>query len=146
MSISAYKRTIRESASPKQIEARVFARVTGSMEQHSADWSAARGDNVARSAILAHGLRDAVAENRVLWSRLGRDLADSNNQLPAALRANLLSIALWVDRTSGVVIGGGEGLQALIDVNKNILGGLSGLAPAPAAVDQDGTQSHAQAV
>ena len=145
MSISAYKRTIRESASPKQIEARVFARITGSMEQHRANWLAAR-DKFARTAVLAHGLRDAVAENRVLWSRLRTDLTDDNNQLPAELRANLLSIAMWVDRTCGVVLGGGDGLPALIDVNQNILGGLSGQRPTPAAVTQDGTQSHAQAV
>lgn len=71
MSISAYKRTIRESASPKQIEARVFARITGKMEQHRPNWLAAR-DKFARTAVLAHGLRDAVSENRVLWARLAR--------------------------------------------------------------------------
>ncbi|MBY6006452.1 flagellar biosynthesis regulator FlaF [Salipiger bermudensis] len=145
MSISAYKSTIRESASPKQIEARVFARITGSMDQHRPNWLAAR-DKFSRMAVLSHGLRDAVSQNRELWRRLRSDLADDSNALPPALRANLISISLWVDRTCEEVIGGGEGLPALIDVNQNILGGLTGTRPAPAAVEHHGTQSHAQAV
>ena len=38
MSIAAYKRTIRESESPRQIERRVFARVTSELEKHSQDF------------------------------------------------------------------------------------------------------------
>ncbi|GGG67740.1 flagellar biosynthesis regulatory protein FlaF [Salipiger pallidus] len=145
MSINAYKRTIRESETPRQIEARVFARITGGMSVHLEAWNGA-GDKAERVAILAQGLREVVSENRALWVRLQNDLSREGNQLPAALRANLISLSLWVDRTCGEVIGGGNGLKALIDVNQNIMGGLAGQSPAPAAVDLDGTQSHAQAV
>ena len=145
MSINAYKSTIRESASPRQIEARVFARITGAMSQHLEAWAKA-GDKAERANILAQGLRADIAENRQLWARLQGDLAGAGNQLPAALKANLISLSLWVDRACGEVLGGGDGLQALIDVNQNILGGLSGCRPAPTALETDGTQSHAQAV
>ena len=37
MSVNAYKRTIRESETPRQIEARVFARVTGELSRHRPD-------------------------------------------------------------------------------------------------------------
>ncbi|SDG92673.1 flagellar biosynthesis regulator FlaF [Alloyangia pacifica] len=143
MSISAYKRTIRESESPRQIEARVFARITGAMREHQQDW-AASSEKLARLAVLSGGLRDAVVQNRRLWERLRGDLASDSNALPQALRANLLSISLWVDRTCGSVLGGGPGLPALIDVNQNILAGLSAARPAPTAVDQDGAQSYSQ--
>ncbi|MGY3439979.1 flagellar biosynthesis regulator FlaF [Marinovum sp. KMM 9879] len=145
MSIAAYKNTIRESASPRQIEARVFARITGAMGQHLEAWSAADSKTL-RTTVLANGLRSALAENRQLWVRLQNDLANPGNQLPESLRANLISLSLWVDRTCGDVIGGKDGLQALIDVNNNILGGLSGRRPAPTAREQDGTQSYAQTV
>lgn len=145
MSINAYKATIRESASPRQIEARVFARITGAMSQHRDAWAATES-KIGRSGILAEGLRDALAENRQLWARLQSDLADNGNKLPAALRANLISLSLWVDKTCGEVMGAGEGLQALIDVNQNILGGLSGVRPAPTALEHNGTQPHAQAL
>ncbi|WP_353475744.1 flagellar biosynthesis regulator FlaF (plasmid) [Salipiger sp. H15] len=143
MSISAYKRTIRESESPRQIEARVFARITGAMRQHSEAW-AASPEKSARLAVLSGGLRDALTQNRRLWEQLRNDLASERNALPPALRANLLSIALWVDRTSTAVIGGGPGLPALIDVNQNILAGLAAARPAPSAVGQDGAQSYSQ--
>ena len=108
-------------------------------------WAKA-GDKAERANILARGLRADIAENRQLWARLQGDLAGAGNQLPAALKANLISLSLWVDRACGEVLGGGDGLQALIDVNQNILGGLSGRRPAPTALETDGTQSHAQAV
>lgn len=145
MSIAAYKNTIRESASPRQIEARVFARITGAMGQHIEAWTAA-DTKAARTSVLANGLRSALADNRQLWVRLQHDLAHPGNQLPEALRANLISLSLWVDRTCGDVIGGKDGLQALIDINHNILGGLSGRRPAPTVMEQDGTQSYAQTV
>lgn len=145
MSISAYQRTIRESESPRQIEARVFARVTGALQQHVEAW-AASPEKSARIAVLSDGLRDALAQNQRLWSQLRDDLASSRNALPEALRANLLSISLWVDRTSTTVLGGGPGLPALIDVNRNILAGLSAARPAPTGVAQDGAQPYSQAL
>jgi len=81
MSINAYKSTIRESASPRQIEARVFARITGAMSQHLEAWAKA-GDKAERANILARGLRADIAENRQLWARLQGDLAGAGNQLP----------------------------------------------------------------
>lgn len=145
MSINAYKNTIRESASPRQIEARVFARITGAMGQHLEAWTSA--DSLPdRAGILAGGLRDAVAENRQLWVRLQSDLADRQNQLPANLKASLISLSLWVDRTCGEVLGGAGSLQALIDINQNIMGGLAGRRPAPTVLETHGTESHAQAV
>ncbi len=145
MSISAYKRTIRESESPRQIEARVFARVTGALQQHSEAWTA-NSEKSARLAVLSGGLREAVAQNQKLWGQLRDDLASSRNALPEALRANLLSISLWVDRTSNTVLGGGPGLPALIDVNQNILAGLAAARPASTGMAQDGAQSYSQAL
>lgn len=115
------------------------------MELHRDSWSAAK-DRSARHAILADGLREAVAQNRKLWGQLRDDLSSNRNALPEALRANLLSISLWADRTCGAVIGGGEGLAALIDVNHSILAGLSAARPAVSGVDQDGAQPYAKTV
>ncbi|MBP0484588.1 flagellar biosynthesis regulator FlaF [Sagittula salina] len=146
MSISAYKRTIRESESPRQIEARVFARITGAMDFFRADYEAA-GDRIARTAVLGQGLRTAIGQNRQLWVRLREDLTSDANALPETLRANLLSISMWVDRTCEAVIGGGAGLGALIDVNQNILAGLTSQRPALSTVDTShGPESRAEAL
>jgi len=146
MSVNAYKRSIRENETPRQIEARVFSRITGGMAAHLEAWNAA-ADRAERVAILSQGLRDLISENRALWVRLQNDLASEFNQLPPALRANLISISLWVDRSCGEVIGGGDGLAALIDINRNIITGLTGQAmTTPSKVQQHGTESYAQAV
>ncbi|WP_375689986.1 flagellar biosynthesis regulator FlaF [Pseudooceanicola sp. LIPI14-2-Ac024] len=143
MSIAAYKRTIRESESPRQIEVRVFTRITGNLRKHLNDYEAAQ-NREDRSRILADGLRHALIENQKLWIALRDDLAGSGNQLPAQLRAQLLSIALWTHRQTSQVLGGNPGLRALVDVNANILAGLS--RAQPQAVTSDGTQSYAQTV
>lgn len=145
MSIDAYKRTIRESESPRQIEARVFARITGAMDAHR-DAYAAAATGEERLAVLAQGLGKALADNRKLWLTLRNDLAESGNSFAPQLRAQLISIALWIDRQSRQVLSGGAGLDALIEVNRNILSGLSA-RPAPATrVGSHGTQSYAQAL
>jgi len=143
MSVAAYKRTIRESESPRQIEARVFARITGSLSRFAGDYAAATS-NEARLRVLAGGLRGHVAENQKLWIALRDDLAAPGNSLPDQLKAQLLSIALWVERQSLQVQGGQPGLQPLIDVNTSILAGLT--RSNATTVTRNGSESHAQAV
>ena len=143
MSVAAYKRTIRESESPKQIEARVFARITGDISRFKSAYDAAQ-NREDRIAILADGLRNALAENQRLWIVLRDDLSDEGNALPPALRGQLLSIALWVERQTAQVMGGYPGLSALIDVNSSILAGLNRVQPESSPYH--GTESHAEAV
>lgn len=125
MSVNAYKRTIRESETPRQIEARVFARVTGELSRHRPAYEAA-SSREERAAVLATGLRGALRDNSKLWATLRNDLAAEGNALAPALRAQLISISLWVDRMSEHVGGGEAGLSGLIDINQSILSGLSG--------------------
>ncbi|MGR3322012.1 MAG: flagellar biosynthesis regulator FlaF [Pseudooceanicola sp.] len=141
MSVAAYKRTIRESESPRQIEARVFARITGDLRDNRADFDAAQ-TREARIGVLSGGLGKALRDNQKLWTYLRDDLAQPGNQLPPQLRAQLLSIALWVDRQTAQVMGGAQGLSALIDVNAHILAGLT--RANPESVQSHGTQPHAE--
>jgi flagellar protein FlaF len=45
--------------------------------------------------------------------------------LPVPVRAQIISISLWVSRYSSEVIQKGGSLEPLIDVNKSIMAGLS---------------------
>lgn len=125
MSISAYKRTIRETEGPRQIERRVLTRVTNRLEEHceAFDGSDASPD---RLALLSFGLRDALNENQRIWRAFRTDLSDPSNSLPPELRAALISISHWVDRQSGQAMGGKGNIRALVDVNRSIIAGLSG--------------------
>ncbi len=131
MSINAYKNTIRQSESPRQIERRILSRLTGALEAHAA-YDTADSPN-ARLGILSNGLRDALAENQTFWNELKYDLAMPENQLSPDLRAGLLSLALWVDRQTSAIMGGKTGVMALVDINRSIVAGLSASPAAPAA-------------
>lgn len=69
---------------------------------------------------------EAVHMNTQLWSALASDLAMPDNALPDALKAQLLSLALFSIR-HGFRVAAGEGdLSPLIDVNASIMAGLRG--------------------
>lgn len=130
MTVLAYKRTIRESESPRQIERRILSNITGRLEEQALayDHAPSLAD---RSQMLAAGLRDTLRENQELWIAMRNDLAQPTNSLAPSLRATLISIALWIERHTAHVLGGGAGIVALTEVNNNIIAGLSGIAPGP---------------
>lgn len=132
MSIAAYKQTVRDTESSRQIERRILSNVTGAMERDGAGYDAAtRGERV---GILADGLREAIADNQRFWTAVRQDLADSANGLSPDLRAQLISISLWIDRQCARVMGGESGVGALVDINHSIMRGLTGQAPRPSGV------------
>ncbi|MFM2045421.1 MAG: putative flagellar protein FlaF [Pseudomonadota bacterium] len=112
MTASAYRQSMRDTISPRQLEARVFAQVTAELE------GCAAGQD--RFALIR-----AVDRNRRLWGTLTADLADGDNLLPDALKAGLVSLGLWVNRYSGQVLTQGSPLAPLIDVNRTVMKGLT---------------------
>ncbi|MDC0739425.1 flagellar biosynthesis regulator FlaF [Cognatishimia sp. SS12] len=125
MSITAYKRTITETESPRQIERRILSNVTADLEsRHLAfDQAATSGDKL---ALLADGLRDSLWHNERIWMALRNDLADSGNALPPDLRAGLISLALWVETHTQKVLAGQQKIKPLLDINRSIIRGLEG--------------------
>ena len=60
-----------------------------------------------------------------LWSVLLHDLSHPENGLPDALRANLISIGLWVMKEADAVrLGQSENFQGLIEINSILRDGL----------------------
>ncbi len=53
------------------------------------------------------------------------DLSENENSLPHELRGRLLSLAIWVEKTTAAVLGGTAGVRALVSVNNNIVAALS---------------------
>lgn len=66
----------------------------------------------------------AALKNRDVWSALRLDLSNENNALPKELRASLVSLSLWIERETSDVIDGNGDIDALIEVNRNIMAGL----------------------
>lgn len=116
MSVAAYRQSIMDTASPRQLERKVFQQVTLELET-------ATRNNDALARIRA------IDRNRRLWNTLIADLADTENLFPDQLKAGLISLGIWVDKYSGQALSTDRSLSPLVDVNRAIIQGL-GAAPA----------------
>ncbi len=68
---------------------------------------------------------EAIWFTRRLWSMLMQDLADPGNELSEELRANIISIGIWVMReTEQIRLKKSENFKGLIDISKMLSGGL----------------------
>jgi flagellar protein FlaF len=116
MSLQAYQRAAEQAEVPKQTEYRLFGLVTRALMEAA---------GVEKSDLKAR--IKALHWNRRLWSTIAADCADPQNQLPESLRASIISLSIWVDRYSSDVMRKNADLDPLIDVNRIIMQGLSGL-------------------
>ena len=92
----------------REQEADVFLRVNGALK------AAQNADAITRAKSLA--------DNRRLWLSVNDIVRDPENQLPAELRASILSVGLTVQREMDSEA---PDFQFLISVNENIAAGLA---------------------
>lgn len=125
MSITAYKRTITQTESPRQIERRVFANVTAELEAQSVEFDVTEqsGDKL---RILSGGLRETLSYNQRIWQTIRSDLVNPANGLSPDLRAGLISLSLWVESHTNEVLKGQKKVKPLLDINRSIIRGLEG--------------------
>ncbi|MBN8528484.1 MAG: flagellar biosynthesis regulator FlaF [Caulobacterales bacterium] len=115
MSLQAYKTAAARTESPREMEYRLFGQVTRALVHAS---------TVDRTDIQTR--IDALDWNRRLWSALATDCSDPDNALANPLRAQIISISLFVNRHSSEIMRGDEDFEPLIDINKMVMQGLSG--------------------
>ena len=113
MSLNAYQRTRSITESPRASEYRLLSEITGDML--NAEHAGLRG-----AAMIA-----VLHRNRELWTAFSTACATAGNGLPDAVRASIISIALWVDRFTSLVVSGTASISELIGVNRLIMEGLS---------------------
>ncbi|CAN1510167.1 FlaF Flagellar biosynthesis regulator FlaF [Caulobacteraceae bacterium] len=115
MSLQAYQKAAARAENPREAEYRLFGQVTRALIQ-----AAELPDADVKGRI------DALDWNRRLWSALASDCSAPENQLPIPLRAQIISLSLWVSRYTSSVIRREEDIDALIDINRIMMNGLSG--------------------
>ena len=120
MGLQAYQQAAARTENPRDAEYRLFGQVTRALLQ-AADTPP---EDVA-------GRMEALDWNRRLWSALATDCANPENVLPDALRAQIISLSLWVSRHTSAVMRREEEIDPLIDINRIMMQGLSG-QPDPA--------------
>jgi flagellar biosynthesis activator protein FlaF len=112
MSLKAYQNTQAIAEDPRATEYRLFGQVTSALI------------DVRDTGDKGVKLAEALDWNRRVWHVLASDCMSEGNQLPQALRAQIISISLWVGRYTRQVARNGEPIDALIEVNRTIMQGL----------------------
>ena len=113
MSIKAYQRAATQAENPRELEYRAFGQATATLVRMQQE--------APQPAVLA----EALEVNRKLWNVLAADCSAPENQLPLALRGQIISLALWVSRYSSEVLRAGADLEPLIDINRTMMEGLA---------------------
>ena len=118
MSLKAYQNAAQQAEHPRSVEYRLFAEVTRALMTASQLEPTDIG-----------GRMTALDWNRRLWSVLATDCAQAGNTLPAPVRANVISLGLWVNRHTSAVMSGAETFEPLIEVNRTMMQGLAPASP-----------------
>ena len=119
MSIQAYQATAQKTEGPRQTEYRAFAIATRGLI------------DAAALPVTEIGKRgEALAKNRQLWTLLASDCASEGNVLSKPLRAQIISLSMFVDRHTSAVMRQGADIDILIEINRTIMQGLSPAQPA----------------
>lgn len=113
MTLNAYENARKTTESPQQTEYRLFVEVTRALME------------VRECVKTDPKLHDALHWNRRMWSTFATDCAIEGNNLPKMLRAQIISLSIWVGKHSSKIIREDEDIQALIDVNKSVMEGLA---------------------
>ncbi|HEY4031870.1 MAG TPA: flagellar biosynthesis regulator FlaF [Caulobacteraceae bacterium] len=133
MSLQAYQRAAEQAEGPKQTEYRLFGLVTRALM-----------DAAQKDVSEVSGRMKALHWNRRLWTTLAADCANPENRLPMQLRANIISLSIWVDKHTSQVMQSQAAIQPLIDVNRIIMQGLSGQMASGGQAAADGPAPLAQ--
>ena len=113
MSLTAYQKAQLTTEDPRSTEYRLFGLVTSALMEAS------------RAAKGSPKIIEAIDWNRRLWSTLAADCADEGNVLPPQVRAQIISLSLWVGRYSSQVIQENATIDPLVDINRTIMQGLA---------------------
>jgi flagellar protein FlaF len=129
--IAAYQQQQKRNLTPREIEAMAFTKAALLLEE-------AKGK--------AHSVEEfakALRFNHLLWTIIQADLTEPANQLPPEIKANVMSLSIFVDKQTTKAMRSSQptDLDILITINRNLAAGLRttpataqpGVAPAPAA-------------
>ena len=115
MSLRAYQQAAQRAETPRDVEYRLFAQVTRALLDVK---STPRED---LSAWI-----DVLHWNRRIWAALADDCSSPTNALPEQTRAQVISLSLFVHRTTSHVMRREAEIDVLIDLNRTMMQGLAG--------------------
>jgi flagellar biosynthesis activator protein FlaF len=125
--VAAYAQQQKRNLSPREVEAMAFTKAALMLED-----AKKVTNNIAEFS-------KALRFNHLLWTIIQADLTDPENQLPPEIKANVMSLSIFVDKqtTKALRSSAGNDLDVLININRNLAAGLrtSPQAAAPAQAE-----------
>ena len=112
--LQAYAQTQKSSMSSREIEAMAFTKAALKLE------------DAKKSLDDYDSYASALKFNQLLWTIIQADIVDQENQLPPQIKANILSLSIFVDRQTIKALADTDEkhLEVLIGINKNLAEGL----------------------
>ncbi|HKD20673.1 MAG TPA: flagellar biosynthesis regulator FlaF [Rhizomicrobium sp.] len=98
------------------MEYRLFGQVTGALI------------DARKNGTTGGPLAEVLDWNRRMWRTLASDCMDERNRLPEGVRAQIVSLSLWINKYSKRVMREGAPVDPLIEVNRTIMQGLQDAA------------------
>jgi len=112
MYVDVYKKATLTNDSPRTIEYRLFAEITGELQK-------ANNSETPKTERIK-----VLFRNSQLWSTLQADLMLPGNEMGNELKAGLISLAIWVAKFTSPAMNNDADLEPLISVNRQIMDGL----------------------
>ena len=112
--LQAYAQTQKTSMPPREVEAMAFTKAALMLE------------DVKKTLDDYDSYASALKFNQLLWTIIQADVVDKENKLPPQIKANILSLSIFVDRQTIKALADTKGdyLDTLININKNLAEGL----------------------
>jgi len=112
--LQAYAQTQKSSMPPREVEAMAFTKAALMLEE-------------AKKTLDDYdSYASALKFNQLLWTIIQADVVDKENKLPPQIKANILSLSIFVDRQTIKALADTKErhLDVLININKNLAEGL----------------------
>jgi flagellar protein FlaF len=124
--VAAYAQQQKRNLSPREVEAMAFTKAALMLE------------DAKKVTNNINEYSKALRFNHLLWTIIQADLTDPENQLPPEIKANVMSLSIFVDKqtTKALRSSNANDLDVLININRNLAAGLRttpGAAPAEPA-------------
>lgn len=112
--VNAYSDAQKTAMSPREVEAMALTKAAFLLEEAKKDV-----DNY-------QAFSQALRFNHLLWTIIQTDITDKNNLLPPELKANIMSLSIFVDKQTAKALAEGTAqlLDVLININRNLAEGL----------------------
>ena len=112
--VAAYAQQQKRNLTPREVEAMAFTKAALLLE----DAKKATGNIEEYSKALRF--------NHLLWTIIQADLTEPDNNLPPEIKANVMSLSIFVDKqtTKALRSASGADLDVLININRNLAAGL----------------------